>query len=911
VLEGVDAVMWRADPAARVFTFVSDGVQRLVGYPPEIWLAEPEFASQLIYHDDRQDALDVLERAMAGTAGFGQFRVLATDGRLVWLHIAARHRGGELSGVMFEVTESKLAERRLLAQYEITRALAEATGLTEVAPTIIRVVCECLGWALGGLWWIDPHTERIRLTALWQSPLAELSPFVTASQRLELGIGEGLPGRVLAGGRPVWLRDVLQDPNFPREAAAKRAGLHAACAFPVMVDGRPTGLFEFFDREPREPDRAMLAMLAATGLQVGEFIEYQASERARRESEGRAAAVVASALDCVISIDHNGAIVEFNASAEQTFGVRREDALGVEMCELIVPPHLRDAHRVGLARYLATGTGPILGKRIELSAVRADGSEFPCELTVVPVDAPGPPVFTGYVRDLTERVEGEEALRRSEEQYRLMFEAHPTPMWVYDLKTLAFLAVNDAAIRHYGYSRDEFLEMTIADLRPDADVPGLVAAVARITEGATSSGPWRHRKRDGTIVNVDISSHTTMFAGRRAEVVLATDITEKEQLTAQLQQAQKMEMVGQLAGGIAHDFNNISVVIRGYAEQLVEQLGDEQQASATEIVRAAERASALTRQLLAFSRRQVLKPEDFDLSDVVDKLRPMVERLVPDNVELSVKLAAGSCWVRADADQLSQVVMNLVINARDAMPDGGRLAIETSTTTIEPSTSHHRLELQAGPHAVLMVTDTGHGMDAATRERIFEPFFTTKQSDVGTGLGLATVYGIVKQSRGSIWVYSEPAHGTTFKVYLPLVASARSPQPPAAGSSAPAGTETVLFVDDHEQIRTLVHLTLEQLGYSTLVASNGGEALRICDAHDGPIDLLITDVMMPGMNGRELARLVRERRPMAVLFTSGYGTDVLGDEGLAAGERYLQKPYGKADLARAIREALGEGSSGL
>src|SRR5439155_5253077 len=290
-----------------------------------------------------------------------------------------------------------------------------------------------------------------------------------------------------------------------------------------------------------------------------------------------------------------------------------------------------------------------------------------------------------------------------------------------------------------------------------------------------------------------------------------------EQLTAQLHHAQKMEMVGQLAGGIAHDFNNISLVIRGYAEQLVGQLDDEHgRASATEIVHAAERASSLTRQLLAFSRRQVLNPEDFDLSDIVRELQPMLSRLVPDDVELSTALAAEDCGVHADADQLSQVMMNLVINARDAMPRGGRLTIETSTTTIDSRTTYHRLDLNPGRYAVLAVSDTGHGMDAATRERIFEPFFTTKEPHLGTGLGLATVYGIVKQSRGSIWVYSEPEHGTTFKIYLPLVSADRASRAQVPPSNTPLGSETILFVDDHEQIRTLVHLTLEQLGYSVL-----------------------------------------------------------------------------------------------
>ena len=513
------------------------------------------------------------------------------------------------------------------------------------------------------------------------------------------------------------------------------------------------------------------------------------------------------------------------------------------------------------------------------------------------------------VGQFMERREAERMLRRSEEQYRALFEAHPNPIWVYDLETLRFLAVNEATVRHYGYDRAELLEMTIADIRPPEDLPALMTAVQRITRGFTHSGPWHHRKKDGSVFEVEINSHTTDFAGRRAEVVLAVDVTERRALEQQLLQAQKMEAIGRLAGGVAHDFNNVALVISGHADLLLERLDDElARRSAREIRRAAEQASALTGQLLAFGRRQVLRPEELDLSAVVSDVVPMLGRLIGDDVELRASLPEGLGTVKADPAQLKQVVMNLALNARDAMPGGGRLTIETSAVHLDERLAQARLELDPGSYLVLAVTDTGEGMDEATRERVFEPFFTTKEPGKGTGLGLSTVYGVVKQSGGSIWVYSEPGHGTTFKVYLPRHgAAARAPAPREAESMPRRAAGRVLFVEDHEQVRTLVHIVLEQLGYTVLVASNGGEALAQVGVHTDTLDVLITDLIMPGMSGRELADRLRADRPgTRVLFTSGYTQDMLG-EGLGPGEAYLQKPYDQAELARALEELLEAG----
>ena len=383
-------------------------------------------------------------------------------------------------------------------------------------------------------------------------------------------------------------------------------------------------------------------------------------------------------------------------------------------------------------------------EELEYRLETANGETVWVANTVHAVTGPdGRRELRGVIADITRRKEAEQALLdqlgRSEEEYRTLFDLHPNPIWVYDLETLRFLAVNAATVRQYGYSRQELASMTIADIRPQDEVEAMLAAVGSVAQGATRSGPWHHRKRDGTVFEVEISSHTITFGGRRGEVVMAIDVSERRALEQQLLQAQKMEAVGQLAGGVAHDFNNLALVISGHAELLLGELDETRpRESVREIRRAADQARELTQQLLAFSRRQVLHPVEIDVNQVVGEVVPMLRRLIGDDVDLSTQLGSGVGTVRADPAQLRQVVMNLALNARDAMPGGGRLSIETSARSLDEQLTEARLELAPGEYVVLAVSDTGLGIDDATRERIFEPFFTTKNPGEGTGLGLST-----------------------------------------------------------------------------------------------------------------------------------------------------------------------------
>jgi signal transduction histidine kinase len=396
-----------------------------------------------------------------------------------------------------------------------------------------------------------------------------------------------------------------------------------------------------------------------------------------------------------------------------------------------------------------------------------------------------------------------------------------------------------------------------------------------------------------------------------ANVALRQEMDQSAQLEEQMRQAQKLEAVGRLAGGVAHDFNNLLTIITGYAEVLMDAVPQEHpdHEFVVEIGKAAARAATLTRQLLAFSRQQVLEPKLLDLNEVVRQTDKMLSRLIGEDLLLSLSLADRLGRVKADPGQIDQVLMNLVVNARDAMPKGGRLTIETCNVELDTGYTQYHLEVEAGPYVMLAVSDTGVGMDPDTRGRIFEPFFTTKPAGTGTGLGLSTVFGIVKQSGGHIYVYSEPGQGSTFKIYLPVAKGEPPVAEPTVGPQAPSGTETLLLVEDDDAVRAVTRLALERSGYTVLEAASGREAIAMAEHHSGRIDLLISDVVMPEIGGREVAEAITEARPQTkVLYLSGYTDDAVVRHGILRAEvAFLQKPFTPAALARKVRKVLSTG----
>jgi len=508
-----------------------------------------------------------------------------------------------------------------------------------------------------------------------------------------------------------------------------------------------------------------------------------------------------------------------------------------------------------------------------------------------------------------------QALRRQERLLRQIIDADPNLIFVKDWEG-RFVLVNEATAAVYGTTVDGLVGKTDADfnsnqvevahfLRDDRDV--MSSGRSKLISEEPVTNPATQQTRWFQTIKVPLAlpdDDSPKLLG------VATEITERKRLEEQLLQSQKMEAVGQLAGGVAHDFNNILTAIVGYADLLAAEFtgtNSRHLEDLEEIRKAARRAAALTRQLLAFSRKQVLEPRIIDMNGVVMNLEKMLRSLISENISLQTHLATDLAAARADPNQLEQVIMNLAINARDAMPEGGSLTIETGNATLDEDYAAQHVSVLPGEYVMLAVTDTGCGMDEHTKARIFEPFFTTKAPGRGTGLGLSTVYGIVKQSGGNIWLYSEPNKGTTFKVYLPAVHAA----PEDIGKLAPPelvqrGGGTVLLVEDDDQLRRLAHRALAGQGYTVLEAERGATALDIARRHKGVIDLLLTDVIMPDTNGRKLADALRASRPgLRVLFMSGYPDGAIGSQGvLDHGVAYLAKPFSTEGIIRKVREVL-------
>jgi two-component system, cell cycle sensor histidine kinase and response regulator CckA len=504
----------------------------------------------------------------------------------------------------------------------------------------------------------------------------------------------------------------------------------------------------------------------------------------------------------------------------------------------------------------------------------------------------------------------EEALRRSEARSRSLILSAAFGICRCTLHG-RFLDVNPALINMLGHSSVE--DLLKLDARHEVfvnprELDRLADDYRRI--GSLNGVEVQWRRKDGRIIIVRLSGCAAISTDEPEEVLelIAEDITDRRQLEEQLRQAQKMDAVGRLAGGVAHDFNNLLMVINGYTEVLLEQLEKDSamHSKVQSIQQAADRAATLTRQLLAFSRKQLLELKVVDVNTVVGDMERLLRPLIGENIELVTRLSTQTGRTRADAGQLEQVIMNLVVNAKDSMPEGGKLTLQTAEVAVGQNFSHHRF-IQPGRYAVISVADTGHGMDKETQSRIFEPFFTTKEKGKGTGLGLSTVYGIVKQSSGYVFAQSEVGAGTIFYVYLPRVEeSAEELSPAKTQQNEAGGCETVLLVEDEESVRELVRLTLAARGYKVLEAENGECGLRLAEDRKERIDILITDVVMPGIGGRELAKRLLSLRPgISVLYLSGYTEDAVVTQGaLGPGTAFLQKPFTLQNLAKKVREVL-------
>ena len=631
------------------------------------------------------------------------------------------------------------------------------------------------------------------------------------------------------------------------------------------------------------------------------------TERALKLSEDKHRIVVETANDAILSTDSDGRISYLNQTSEFMFGYSRAELCGLPLM-ILLPERCRNSEWLELEHFFSKQESTTLGP-LEIAGMRKDGVEFPMELSIAKWKAGNDTHFTAIIRDITKRKQAEEAFRNSEKRYHRLVELSPDAILVHRENKIVF--VNRACLLLLGAdSQDQILgksPLDFLDYEYHSMVKERIAALLR--REPKPAAPYEIKIVDlgGKSINVEIVSTLLDDDGVPSIQVIVRDISERIHLSNQLRQAQKMEAVGQLAGGIAHDFNNLLTVIIGRAELVMDHLEAESvpYKSVELILKTGLRAATLTHQLLAFSRRQILQPKVLNLNSVVTDMDTMLRRLIREDIQVTTFLDPVLMSTKADPGQIEQVLMNLVVNARDAMPKGGTLIIETANEILDEAYCRDHAGAKPGAYVMLAVSDSGIGMSEETKSHIFEPFFTTKPLGQGTGLGLATVFGIINQSGGHIQVYSELGKGSVFKAYLP-----QSGVPAASTSSQflPAiqnGHETVLVVEDEEHVRNLTSEILDLQGYTVMPSACGADALSICLEQNSKIDLMITDAVMPGISGVDLAAEVRNLYPkIKVLLMSGYTDHPFGEMGLPEGIHFIQKPFSPHKLANKVRMIL-------
>jgi PAS domain S-box-containing protein len=807
-----------------------------------------------------------------------------------------------------------LETERMLRLMEETAAAANlASSSGEAIQETLERVCTALGWPVGHGFVVDPKGERWNEVGAWHiSDPDRFGSFRAHTESMTFALDQGLPGRVLDLRAANWIPDISKESLVVRREQIREAGLRASMAFPVMVRDEVVAVLEFFSPEVTEKDDLILEVMGYLGLQLGRVFEREQADTALEQM----------LEDLPVAIYR----AEAGALGRWTYVTSRvEELLGVQPEALLRDPQewLNRIHEDDRDRVIAEEDAAVLGAEpgsafiSEYRVVRPSGDIvwIQDEATVFFDD--GDCLLQGVLLDITSRKEAEEEKRNVQERFQALVQNSQDVIALVDEEG-RFKYISPAITRLTGYQPQELLGRSAFDFAPPEDHQEAVTSFREFgRSGAGAEAIEVHAEhRDGRRIWIEMRAVDRLDDPAIRGIVLNYhDITERkthEKFQSDLRQAQKMEAVGRLAGGIAHDFNNILAVIGNYAGFLREDLArdDPRLPDVIEIERAVDRAATMIRQLLAFSRKEVTRPEVLDMNNVVAGLQRILQRAVGEDVEFSFNPARDLWMIEADRGQMEQVLMNLVVNARDAMTHGGRLSIETSNVVVDEALTSIHEGLRSGPCVRIDVSDTGSGMSEEVSSQIFEPFFTTKERGEGTGLGLATVYGIVKQSNGYISVYSEPALGTTFRLFLPVSAKAApTPEQVRLPEPIPGGGGRVLVVEDDLSVRAVVERILTRGGYRIVVAASGAEALELLRDDVGVIDLLVTDVIMPGMSGKDLAAEIQELRPaVRTLYMSGYTGDIIAKRGiLDADAELIQKPFTGAQLLERVQSILQEG----
>jgi PAS domain S-box-containing protein len=627
--------------------------------------------------------------------------------------------------------------------------------------------------------------------------------------------------------------------------------------------------------------------------------------------------------DAVVAVNEHGLIIQVNSQTENLFGYTRDELIG-QSVEMLVPERQRTPHQQHRGDFHVKPKIRRMGSGLDLHGRRRDGSEFPVEISLSPVATGNRAMVLSVIRDISDRKRIEEELLRANEELdrrktRESRDSQNRLALIADSSQDAIVGKNlDGIITHwnkgaeamYGYTALEIIGRNVSVLCPVDRQDEIPAILEKIRQGQRVDYFESVRMtKDGRRLNMSISVSPILdtegcIVGAS---VIGRNITAQKKIEDQLRQSQKMEAVGRLAGGVAHDFNNLLGIVTACTELLAGRIDSESLEYVDNIREVAKRGASLTRQLLSFSRRQAVQTQILDLNERLKEVSKLLKPLLGDDVEIVLPLSSAEAIVEADPGQLDQVVLNLALNSRDAMPHGGKLIIETGVFNLDESFAREH-SMTPGRYVMLAVSDNGSGMDESTRSRVFEPFFTTKESGKGSGLGLATVYGIIKQAGGHIWLYSEPGHGTTFKIYLPSAEHKLGLGPRARTEALPRRREglTILLAEDDPIMRKLTRKMLEEHGYKVLEAIDGEAALDVIASNSSRIDLTLTDVVMKGMNGPELVlRLMDSHPEMKVVYMSGYTGELVAHQGLQSGIRVLEKPFTKSVLLKTIDEALG------